>query len=644
MDTQNTNQEHSLSELDRYIEQTKRVRELSSPQASDLADEDDYRKCLLDNFTGIRSYYAENNRILRQHCIPHILSDKRLDDDAVELMSVFSRNLHDGRDITYTDAVLLYRQAKRLLREAEETDDNVLRMRALSFIIASTYHLSYMRFSSASAIRYREEGWSAVETMLGFFEKDRFVKLHAPAKYHLMENAAYYLRLFHGVIFDDNTEDPGRKSFVLNALIGMLQRMEDPFYLEQIPKTYQLAVERLACLEYIASLTDDNNAAGFDREELELIHAYTGELEQVWHAGGYDMSRVYTESLDAELPLYRCRNAYLAGKTDESTYKQAMREILAAYEDFDFSKNVPTVIMNTVREYLLLLAGKPVDAGDAAFLARVYSRFTDYMHRASKDNLFGYVIADASTILALFIEVPGGIGFEDLCLNTLAAIHPPTFIHTLSVASFSRCLTRALIEKEPSLFLGLLGCGEEAEVRERAAKIEDFVYHAALCHDFGKLMVAETIMNYGRDLMDEEMEMICFHPVAGARLLEKQAATAAYADVALGHHKWYDNSGGYPDTFDINASPLKNVISIVTCADCMDAATDEVGRSYKDGKSLDHFLEELREGSGKRYAPWLYPLFEDPAFRSQIENLLTEGRDENYRKTYRILRSHRTEA
>ena len=629
----------TTSELDRYVEQTRRIRELSSPRISALADEDDYRRQLLENFTSIRLYAKENNRILNRHCYPHLLREEQLDGDMVDVLSDFSRKLFNPTFLTYTDAMLVYRNAKRLLREAEEKDDNVLRVRALNFIIVSTYHLAYMRFSSATTIRYREEGWAAVKSMLGFLEKDRFQQLHAVAKDYILSHAAYYLRLFHVVLFDDRSVNPERKSFILQSMAEVLQWLNDPFYLEQVTEDFDRELHCLSALEHIASLTDDNNAAGFGKEDLEKIHAYTEEFENAYRK--FNRITPYTEAAGLELPLYRCRNAYLAGKTDEDTYKRALQEIFDSFEGRDFTEDMPTVIMNTAREYLLLLTGKPVGAQDAAFLARVYSRFVDYMHRAPKDNLFGYLIADASTILALFIDVPGGIGFEEMCLSTIAALHPPTYIHTRSVAAFAACLTRHLIKREPSLFLGICGCKDEKQVKKRASEIEDFVYHAALCHDFGKLLVAETIMNYGRDLMDEEMEMIVFHPEAGARLLKKHADTAPYADVALGHHRWYNNRGGYPGSFDIDASPIKNVIAIVTCADCLDAATDAVGRSYKEGKSLDRFLEELREESGERYAPWLYPLFEDGKIRREIETLLTEGRDENYRETYRILRSHR---
>jgi len=69
----------------------------------------------------------------------------------------------------------------------------------------------------------------------------------------------------------------------------------------------------------------------------------------------------------------------------------------------------------------------------------------------------------------------------------------------------------------------------------------------------------------------------------------------------------------------------------------MDAATDSVGRSYKQGKTLDEFIGELREGSGTRYAPFLLELFEDEEVRSEIESILNGGRDNKYRHTYTIL-------
>ncbi len=83
------------------------------------------------------------------------------------------------------------------------------------------------------------------------------------------------------------------------------------------------------------------------------------------------------------------------------------------------------------------------------------------------------------------------------------------------------------------------------------------------------------------------------------------------------------------------------------CADCLDAATDTVGRSYNKGKSFDSFREELIARSGDHYASWLTDLFSDPLVKEDIEYLLDDGRSmyilykeesENERKTVSVER------
>ena len=80
------------------------------------------------------------------------------------------------------------------------------------------------------------------------------------------------------------------------------------------------------------------------------------------------------------------------------------------------------------------------------------------------------------------------------------------------------------------------------------------------------------------------------------------------------------------------------MIDIVLCADCMDAATDTVGRSYSRGKTLADFIRELREGAGTRYAPWLPSLLEKEEVFKDVECLLTKAREINYRETYTLLK------
>ena len=96
-------------------------------------------KRLLDNFGRIRSYAKENNLILNRLCYPYLADDALLGGETAAALTDFSRRLYDSFAISQTDAVLMYRLAKRFLKEAEETGDDSLRIRALDFMISATY-------------------------------------------------------------------------------------------------------------------------------------------------------------------------------------------------------------------------------------------------------------------------------------------------------------------------------------------------------------------------------------------------------------------------------------------------------------------------------------------------------------------------
>ena len=106
----------------------------------------------------------------------------------------------------------------------------------------------------------------------------------------------------------------------------------------------------------------------------------------------------------------------------------------------------------------------------------------------------------------------------------------------------------------------------------------------------------------------------------------------------MGHHCWYDGSQGYPKNFRLEDTPESALINIVTCADCLDAATDAVGRSYNQGKDYDTFLEELKAGSGTRYAPWLVPLLEKEEVAAELRSILKISREKLYKETFELLR------
>ena len=190
-------------------------------------------------------------------------------------------------------------------------------------------------------------------------------------------------------------------------------------------------------------------------------------------------------------------------------------------------------------------------------------------------------------------------------LNELnVATQVTTYAHSLHVAMIAQKLMEGILAYQPELVKGVLGERRNGKVFLDTKKCMDFIFEAAMYHDIGKNAIISVVNNDFRPLTDEEFAIIKKHPALGAELLKiAPSLYEKFRDTTLGHHKWYNGKGGYPEDFDNTKSPKRILIDIITLSDCMQAATERIGRNYKSGKNFDRVMEEFRRDAGTRYNP-----------------------------------------
>ncbi len=125
-------------------------------------------------------------------------------------------------------------------------------------------------------------------------------------------------------------------------------------------------------------------------------------------------------------------------------------------------------------------------------------------------------------------------------------------------------------------------------------------------------------------------EDLYWNKVPGDILLRLKKA----AEDALYHHLWYDEKGGYPREYTYKGNDNAILYQILTCADCLDAATDSVGRAYSSGKNFADMLADLRYNAGRMFNPDLVQLFDSEQLQQQIETLITVDRGQLYREVF----------
>lgn len=225
---------------------------------------------------------------------------------------------------------------------------------------------------------------------------------------------------------------------------------------------------------------------------------------------------------------------------------------------------------------------------------------------------------------------------EELINSIIVKGQIQTYIHSQMVSLLANAILAQMIQFHPGLLSGMPGCETAASVQRNRKNLHAYVRHAALYHDIGKNRISAVINQQTRKLSDEEFALIRQHPKnPKGGVLKETSAFEQYYAVIEGHHKSYDGKTGYPAEFDNVHCRCRIIIDLITICDCLDAATDRLGRNYAGGKKFDEVLEELKAGSGTKYNPDIIRLIsESGPLKKELRDIVNEGRNEVYYQTY----------
>ncbi len=617
-----------------YIKHLSDIRKLSSPDIGRNDDSEQYSEKLRKNFKKIGKLAFLNHSILDECIFPLVRTEGALPDSVVEEVRRFNDELVNGSTVENLDVAVMSLLTDRLIEDAGEKGDEEYLIEQLDnrILCCSIFLFSTSRIITRPemAEHFRKRGMEAAEILLKYLDHDKFSALSDSSKGIVLTNSRFYTTMFGSVA---GISKEGAHDWV-KALERAYAVYNDPFYRKAFPSfDWDYFLFRL--LEHYSVVIDYVDYGEIYEEDLDIVYERIKMQQEIWRSNPGKCSDYATYEFILT-SLYYAR--YLKGESDKEDFRE---KLLGLYKNRDFrSYDYDNLYVNlrTVVNYIQTVKGDESDEKVRYHLEKFYQDLCAYVFRMPNSGTLSELMDYFTPILESFIEVPGGLKFSEMCLKLLAAFHPPTYVHSVMVAKISRCLARHLLDEDPSLFIGTPGNETLEDVQRNRNAIMLYAYNAGLYHDFGKITMIDTIFIYGRRLLDFEFDIIRQHSSLGAELMKRYGSTSEYVDVAMGHHKWYDDSAGYPPEFSRKGNARGVFIDIASVADCMDAATDDIGRSYGGGKSLSDFSAEVEAGSGTRYAPYLSELLKLDKVKEDLGFLLGEGRKNNYRDTFLILR------
>lgn len=630
-----------------YANRMIQVSRLSSPSLDAVEDADDYSLLLHHNFKRIGELAEENCEVIDRFLLPLLHKEEALSEEEIGSLErlnslLINMNVAEARDIDIhlaeltSERIEMEREKEMDENAGQKTDRNAVtpvedRIRLLDkrIDIAANQMYSFLRAGNIEeAEKIQKPAIRDYQEMLSYLDKSVFPSLPNDARDMVLTDAYY------GAILYDCLDEKK----MIESLLYARGILEDPFYRSTYPE-YDWKRSIFRTYEYIAEMSYHEEYQYEDTYREAYENACI--LEKLWQADPDYYTEIMKWDSVKSLALYgavRSGDASLGARLAEMEQLYRNRDV----SDYTYSGMVSN-LDNAIMIYETIgIAREKKDISVSEALIRLQQQiprdFVSYLYRSTNTEIMSWLLAALVNFIYVFREVPGGMKGEKLFRQIIVALHPPTYIHSVMVARLSMCLARHLLEEKPELFVGFPGCDDLDTVMEKKMEILDYTYNAALVHDIGKVRILDTIAMYGRRLLDSEFKLLRMHPDYGAEIAERLPSLKEYVDVIRGHHVWYDGSHGYPDDFEVRKSPYKIIIDLVMAADCLDAATDEVGRSYRKGKTFEDFQKELSEEAGTRYAPWLPELFADPLTNADVRYLLEEGRKMLYRETFHLLK------
>jgi diguanylate cyclase (GGDEF)-like protein len=119
---------------------------------------------------------------------------------------------------------------------------------------------------------------------------------------------------------------------------------------------------------------------------------------------------------------------------------------------------------------------------------------------------------------------------------------------------------------------------------------------AAELHDVGKAAIPDAILLKPGPLNDDEWAFVRRHTVIGERIVRAAPSLAHTADLVRWHHERPDGTG-YPDALAGDEIPVG--ARIIAVSDVFDAMVSD--RPYRDGRTVDDALAELRRCAGTQF-------------------------------------------
>lgn len=489
---------------------------------------------------------------------------------------------------------------------------------------------------------------SLYHSAMALYNYNNIMRMTDPGKYHwkmrlLFGEAAGYIRYY------DELENPETRGYIHRSMSNLalcynsiseaepkfsvlrraLQILTDPSFQQKTPslpwklfitKTHQ---ERTTLLGYMR----------YDTASCEQQHEVMESAEYVHHEQLLAAQEKNIPMQPQWLYAYYAA-CYHCGIHNLAKLFENLEQLYISASQTDYSQQgmytnlfLPAMYTEYVRKDKRYITNK------TPIMQLIYQRALRYVRNAPPEAHTEFLYSYLRPMLFNFIEYPNGISLKAFAHEFIMGRHLGTCVHSIAVAQLAVLILKHLLKSSPEALLGIRGMLSASEITENEEALISYIYDCGMLHDIGKLFFLQLFSLPNRQWLSFEIEMCEAHALQGYRLLKNAPSTEEFAPVAFGHHRYYNEAGGYPKEFSRAECADPIAVDLIAVADFIEYRGNEVNNAFREANSIDQIFARLLEGRGTRFSPSIVDAV--ASARAEIAELLDTARPKAYQMAYK---------
>ena len=272
------------------------------------------------------------------------------------------------------------------------------------------------------------------------------------------------------------------------------------------------------------------------------------------------------------------------------------------------------------------------------YIESLYQRILKYVDAFPEETLSESLFFYLRQLSYTFVETEKSIPYKEFLQNLQINFAPRIYIHSWLVGRAAAELCGIITEEEPDFFDDIDFIKEITDAEEKKETVKRYAMECGIFHDVGKMNFMNLYSNSARQWFEDEYEMAHLHTLIGMACLAKRSSTLPYADVAQGHHSWYDGSGGYPDSYKRLECQYRQMVDVIGLIDWLVNVTDTAKLYTGREKTFEEAAADAIAMEGRRFSPLLTARLRENSVCEKIKNAISDGRREVYYKMYEMSR------